>query len=90
MKRLSDEIAVVHARMTLTAQTSMGEVTTPRRSNVMPFVVHQTPAGLCASTASTRATADARAGTSATQRSYASVMARGALECLSFFISAVA
>jgi len=30
VKRLSDEIAVVHARMTLTGQTSMGEVTTPR------------------------------------------------------------
>ena len=51
MKRLSDEIAVVHARMTLTGQASVGEITTPRpRSNVMSFVVHQTPAGWrCAS-----------------------------------------
>ena len=32
--------------MTLTGQTSLGEITTPRpRSNVMSFVVHQTPAG---------------------------------------------
>ena len=51
VKRLSDEIAVVHARMTLTGQTSVGEITTPlSRSNVMSFVVHQTPAGgRCAS-----------------------------------------
>jgi len=51
VKRLSDEIAVVHARMTLTGQASVGEITTPRpRSNVMSFVVHQTPAGWrCAS-----------------------------------------
>jgi hypothetical protein len=51
VKRLSDEIAVVHARMTATRQTSVGEVTTPRpRSNVMSFIVHRTPAGWrCAS-----------------------------------------
>jgi uncharacterized protein (TIGR02246 family) len=46
VKLLSDEIAVVHARMTLTGQTSVGEISAPRpRSNVMSFVVHQTPAG---------------------------------------------
>ena len=51
VKRLSAEIAVVHARMTLTGQTSVGEITAPRsRSNVMSFVVHQTPVGWrCAS-----------------------------------------
>ncbi len=44
VKRLSDEIAVVHARMTLTGQTSVGEITTRLpRSSVMSFVVH--PAG---------------------------------------------
>jgi len=43
-KRLSDEIAVVHARMTLTGQTSVGEITTPRpRSNVMSFVGRANP-----------------------------------------------
>jgi uncharacterized protein (TIGR02246 family) len=46
VKRLSDEIALIHARMTLSGQTSVGEITAPRpRSNVMSFVVHQTPAG---------------------------------------------
>src|SRR5512145_739835 len=46
VKRLSDEIAVVHARMTLAGQTSVDEIAAPRpRSNVMSFVVHQTPAG---------------------------------------------
>jgi len=46
VKRLSEEIAVVHARMTLTGQTSVGEITAPRpRSNVMSWVVHQKPAG---------------------------------------------
>jgi uncharacterized protein (TIGR02246 family) len=46
VKRLSDEIAVVHARLTLTGQTSLGEITAPRpHSNVVSFVVHQTPAG---------------------------------------------
>jgi uncharacterized protein (TIGR02246 family) len=51
VKRLSEQIAVVHARMTLTGQTAVGEITTRRpRSNVMSFVVHQTPAGWhCAS-----------------------------------------
>jgi hypothetical protein len=55
VERLSDEIAVVHARMTLTGQTSVGEITTPlSRSNVMSFVVHQTPAGgRCASAPNT-------------------------------------
>lgn len=35
VKRLSDEIAVVHARMTLAGQTSVDEITVPQpRSNV--------------------------------------------------------
>lgn len=51
VKRLSDDIAVVHARMTLAGQTSVDEIAAPRpRSNVMSFVVHRTPAGWrCAS-----------------------------------------
>jgi hypothetical protein len=55
VKRLSDEITVVHARMTPAGLTSVGEITTPRpRSNVMSFVVHQTPAGWrCASAPNT-------------------------------------
>jgi len=39
-------VAAVHARMTLTAQPSVGGNTAPRpRSNVMSWVVHQKPAG---------------------------------------------
>jgi uncharacterized protein (TIGR02246 family) len=46
VKRLSEEIAVVHARMTLTGQTSVGEIAAPRpRTNVMSFVVHHTAVG---------------------------------------------
>jgi len=46
VKWLSDEIAVVHARMTLTGQSPVDEISTPRqRSNVMSFVVHRTTEG---------------------------------------------
>jgi len=46
VKCLSDEIAVVHARMTLTGQSPVEEISTPRqRSNVMSFVVHRTTEG---------------------------------------------
>ena len=51
VKRLSEEIAVVHARMTLSGQTPVGAVTAPKpRHNVFSFVVHRTPEGWrCAS-----------------------------------------
>jgi len=51
VKRLSDEIAIVHARMTLTGQSPVNAITAPRqRSNVMSFVVHRTTEGWrCAS-----------------------------------------
>jgi uncharacterized protein (TIGR02246 family) len=51
VKWLSDGIAVVHARMTLTGQNPVDEISTPRqRSNVMSFVVHRTTEGWrCAS-----------------------------------------
>jgi uncharacterized protein (TIGR02246 family) len=46
VKRLADDIAAIHARMTLTGQTSIGEITSPRpRSNVGSFVVHRTDDG---------------------------------------------
>lgn len=51
VKWLSEEIAVVHARMTLAGQNPVIEITAPRqRSNVMSFVVHRTTEGWrCAS-----------------------------------------
>jgi uncharacterized protein (TIGR02246 family) len=51
VKWLSNEIAVVHARMTLTGQSPVNEISEPRqRSNVMSFVVHRTTEGWrCAS-----------------------------------------
>jgi uncharacterized protein (TIGR02246 family) len=51
VKRLSDDIAVVHARMSLTGQTPIGDVQSPRpRSNVFSFVVHRSAEGWsCAS-----------------------------------------
>jgi len=51
VKWLSDGIAVVHARMTLTGQSPGEEISTPgQRSNVMSFVVHRTTEGWrCAS-----------------------------------------
>jgi uncharacterized protein (TIGR02246 family) len=51
VRRLSDDVAVVHARMTLTGQTPIGEVASPGpRTNVFSFVVHRTPEGWrCAS-----------------------------------------
>jgi uncharacterized protein (TIGR02246 family) len=46
VKRLSDDIAVVHARMTLVGQTPVADVERPgTRSNIFSFVVHRTPEG---------------------------------------------
>ncbi len=51
VKRLSDGIAVVHARMHLSGQTPIGDIVKPgARMNIFSFVVHRTPAGWrCAS-----------------------------------------
>jgi uncharacterized protein (TIGR02246 family) len=51
VRRLSDDIAVVHARMRLSGQTPVGGVTTPQtRQNIFSFVVHRLPEGWsCAS-----------------------------------------
>lgn len=51
VKSLSKGIAVVHARMTLSDQTSVGGIPAPgRRQNIFSFVVHQLPEGWrCAS-----------------------------------------
>ncbi len=51
VKSLSGAIAVVHARMTLTGQSAVGEIAKPRgRSTIMSFVVHHTTDGWrCAS-----------------------------------------
>jgi uncharacterized protein (TIGR02246 family) len=51
VKWLSDEIAVVHARMRLSGQTPVGRVRTPQtRQNIFSFVVHREPEGWrCAS-----------------------------------------
>jgi len=51
VKWLSDEIAVVHARMALAGQSPVNEISEPRqRSNVMSFVVHRMTEGWrCAS-----------------------------------------
>jgi uncharacterized protein (TIGR02246 family) len=51
VKWLSEDIAVVHARMRLTGQTPIGETEQPGvRHNVFSFVVHRTPQGWrCAS-----------------------------------------
>ena len=46
VKRLSDDVAVVHARMHLEAQTPVGDVVRPRaRTNVFTFVARRTPDG---------------------------------------------
>lgn len=46
VKHLSDDIAVVHARMTLSGQTATGGVAHPgTRATVFSFVVHRTPDG---------------------------------------------
>jgi uncharacterized protein (TIGR02246 family) len=46
VKRLAEDVAIVHARMTLTGQTPIGDVVTPgARTNVFTFVVHRTPSG---------------------------------------------
>jgi uncharacterized protein (TIGR02246 family) len=51
VKWLSDDIAVVHARMRLSGQTPVGGVSTPQtRQNIFSFVVHREPEGWrCAS-----------------------------------------
>ena len=51
VKRLSDDIAVVHVRMSVSGQTPVGGVSTPQtRQNIFSFVVHREPEGWrCAS-----------------------------------------
>ena len=51
VKYLADDIAVVHARMSLSGQTHIEDVQQPgRRMNIFSFVVHKTPDGWrCAS-----------------------------------------
>ena len=51
VKWLAPDIAVVHARMTLSGQTPVGDVARPGpRTNIFSFVVHRTTAGgRCAS-----------------------------------------
>jgi uncharacterized protein (TIGR02246 family) len=51
VKHLADDIAVVHARMTLSGQTPAASVAAPgTRTNIFSFVVHRTPDGWrCAS-----------------------------------------
>lgn len=55
VKWLSEEIAVVHARMSLEGQTPIGEVANPKpRANLFSFVVHRGPDGWsCASAQNT-------------------------------------
>lgn len=55
VKHLAHDIAVVHARMTLTGQTAIGGVARPgTRTTIFSFVVHQTPDGWrCASAQNT-------------------------------------
>ncbi len=55
VKRLRDDVAVVHARMHLTGQTPAEGVTRPgERTTVFSFVVHRTPDGWsCASAQNT-------------------------------------
>ncbi|HYE95984.1 MAG TPA: SgcJ/EcaC family oxidoreductase [Rubricoccaceae bacterium] len=46
VKRLREDVAVVHARMRLTGQTPIADVAHPQaRANVFTFVVHRTPEG---------------------------------------------
>ena len=46
VKRLGDDVAVVHARMRLEGQTPVGGVASPRaRTNIFSFVVRRTAAG---------------------------------------------
>jgi uncharacterized protein (TIGR02246 family) len=55
VKMLSDDVAVVHARMTLSGQTPVDGVASPgTRTNVFSFVVHRTAEGWrCASAQNT-------------------------------------
>ena len=51
VKHLSHDVAVVHARMTLSGQTPIGKIRRPgSRTNVFSFVAHRVGVGwLCAS-----------------------------------------
>jgi uncharacterized protein (TIGR02246 family) len=51
VKGLTDDVAVVHARMRLSGQRPVGEVAKPQtRQNIFSFVVHRVPEGWsCAS-----------------------------------------
>lgn len=55
VKRLSDDVAVVHARMRLEGQTPVGPVASPQaRTNIFSFVVRRTSDGWrCASAQNT-------------------------------------
>ena len=55
VKYLADDIAVVHARMSLSGQSAVGDVAQPgTRHNIFSFVVHKTPDGWrCASAQNT-------------------------------------
>ena len=50
-KWLTDEIAVVHAKMELSGQTALGNIKNPgKRQNIFSFVMQKTPEGwLCVS-----------------------------------------
>jgi hypothetical protein len=52
VKRLSDDIAGVHARMRLPGQIPVGEVNTSQnRQNIFSFVVHRVPERWCCASA---------------------------------------
>ncbi len=46
VRRLGEDVSVIHARMYLTGQTPIGDVQAPaRRSNIFSFVAHRTKDG---------------------------------------------
>jgi uncharacterized protein (TIGR02246 family) len=52
VKRLSDDIAGVHARMRLPGQMPVGAITTPQnRQNIFSFVVYRVPERCCCASA---------------------------------------
>lgn len=61
VKHLSDDAAIVHARMRLSDQTPLDDVEKPRpRHNVFTFVVHRTASGwICAAAHNTDVVPDA-------------------------------
>jgi uncharacterized protein (TIGR02246 family) len=61
VKRLRDDVAVVHARMRLAGQTPVGDIDTPKpRTTIFSFVVHRTDTGWrCASAHNTDVVPDA-------------------------------